>query len=76
VTAAVALSYAGECEEYFWGSAPYAEAAKSSVITVSNAQKALLRAVEEMAIKGPLPEAFRSSWNYSGYQPPIDGNYL
>ena len=69
ITAAVALSFAAECEECFLGSAPYAEVAKSGVPTMSNAQKALLKAVEEMAMKGPLPEAFRSRWNYRGYQP-------
>ena len=76
MTAAVVLSFAAECEECFWGSAPYAEVAKTSVLTVSNAQKALLKAVEDMATAGPLPEAFRSRWNYPGYQPPVDGNYL
>jgi hypothetical protein len=76
MTAAVILSFAAECEECFWGTDPYAEVAKTSVQTVSNAQKTLLKAVEEMATEGPLPEAFRSRWNYPGYQPPVDGNYF
>ena len=74
--AAVALSFAAECEEIFCGVAPYAEAAKSSAQTVSNAQKTLLKAVEEMARGGSLPQAFRARWNFPGYRLPSDGNYL
>lgn len=72
-TAAVVLSFAAECEEYFWGVTPYAEAAKLSVRTISNGQKALLKVVEEMVANGSLPDAFCSRW--ISYQPPTDGNY-
>lgn len=66
--AAVILSFAAECEEFYIGTAPYAEAANVSVQNVAAGQKQLLKSVKEMAGKaGELPRAFRAKWNTPGY---------
>lgn len=74
ITAAVILSFAAECEEYYIGSAPYAEAAKASMQSVAAGQKLLLRCVEEMARRGQLPLPFRARWNTPGYRDENEGN--
>jgi transcription initiation factor TFIIIB Brf1 subunit/transcription initiation factor TFIIB len=68
VVAAVIISFAAECEEHYLGSVPYAEAANVSEMTIKTAQKDLLKVVEEMATKGPLPPPFRAKWNFPNYK--------
>ncbi len=72
-TAAIILSFAAECEDYYIGSAPYAEAAKVSTQAVVAGQKRLLRCVEEMAGRGQLPRPFRARWNTRGYRDECEG---
>jgi transcription initiation factor TFIIIB Brf1 subunit/transcription initiation factor TFIIB len=66
--AAVVLSFAAECEGVFKGTEPYAKASGLSDFTIQNSQRMLLRTVEDMAKRGPLPSPFRAPWNTPGYQ--------
>src|SRR5947207_7839165 len=68
VDAAVILSFAAECEEQYFGSASYGEAANVGASTVVSSQKGLLKVVEEMSTRGPLPPPFRARWNYRNYR--------
>lgn len=72
-TAAVILSFAAECEEHYLGSAPYAQAANVSTMTIVSGQKMLLRCVEEMAGRGQLPKPFRARWNTLRYTDETEG---
>jgi len=66
VIAAVVLSFAAECENVFKSGGLYAKAASVSDNTILNNRRALLRLVEDMAERGPLPPSFRAPWNTGG----------
>ena len=66
--AAVILSFAAECEEVYKGSEPYAKASGLSDATIQSSQRMLLRMVEDMLKRGPLPPPFRAPWNTPGYR--------
>lgn len=68
-TAAIILSFAAECEECYVGSAIYAEAANVGVNTILSGQKMMLKLVEDMAAKGPLPKLFCARWSFRDFRP-------
>jgi transcription initiation factor TFIIIB Brf1 subunit/transcription initiation factor TFIIB len=71
-TAAIILSFAAECEEYYIGTEPYAEVANVSANNILTGQRRMLKVVEDMAAKGPLPKPFRARWNFLNYRPHLD----